>query len=74
MITKGKAREDFNSGYLESKVINPKNMEDKKTFKVKHHVATGQFSFLEFEVEADLKTIVSQARWLALQFKDKDII
>lgn len=48
------------------------NMEEIKIFKVKHHVATGPFSFFEVETESDMKTIVSQARWLALQFKNED--
>lgn len=49
-------------------------MEDDKKYKVKHHIATGPYSFFEVEVEESMKTVVSQARWLSLQFKDKDIV
>jgi hypothetical protein len=48
-------------------------MEEKeKTFKVRHHIATSPFSFFEVESEGSMKTIVSQARWLALQFQNNN--
>jgi len=46
-------------------------MEDEKTFKVKHHVATGPFSFFELETETTLENAVKQGKWLNAQFKSE---
>lgn len=43
---------------------------EKKEYKVKHHVATGAFSFMEIEAEGEMGKLVEQAKWLAGQFKD----
>lgn len=45
-------------------------MDNEKKYKAKHTVSTGEFSNIEIEVEATMPTIVAQARWLNLQFKD----
>lgn len=43
--------------------------EQKKKYKAKHTVSTGEFSNFEFEVEATMEEIVQQANWLREQFK-----
>lgn len=44
--------------------------QDEKVYTIKHHVASGKFSYFEFEVTGTMLEIIKQAKWLADQFKD----
>ena len=44
---------------------------EKKTYKAKLHVATGQFSFIEVDVESDMEDIAKKNDWLLKHYENK---
>ena len=44
---------------------------EKKTYKAKLHIATGQFSFMELDVESDIEDITKKNDWLLKHYESK---